>query len=418
MMRSSFAALALVLLLAALVPARAQELVLDRVVLLSRHGVRSPTEPLAELDEHVATPWARWPVAPGDLTPHGAELMRLMGAFYRTLYAGRGLLPADGCPAPGAVDAWADVDQRTRLTAQALLDGLSPQCGLKERHQADLTKTDPLFHPVKAGLCPIDEALARTAILQRVGGNLQAVLDSHAVPFAKLQEVLCPSQLAGSGASCGLRAHASAIELHDGRVGIEGPVRIASTVTEIFQLEAAEGMPHGQVAWGRLRDDEALRDLMVLHTLDFDLTQRTPYVARRSGSALLAAIVRRLDGRDASKLALFVGHDTNLANVAALLGAHWLVPGFQADDPSPGGALAFEVLRDPASGARYVRLTYYAQSLEQMRRSARLDAADPPKSFEIGLPGCQGAERAGACSLDRFKAIAGTALDTACVIAR
>ena len=415
MMRPSLGVLALVFLLTAVsVPVRAQELRLVRVVLLSRHGVRSPTETLAELDKHVATPWGRWPVAPGELTPHGGELMRLMGGYYRTLYA----LPADDCPAPGAVDAWADVDQRTRLTAQALLDGIAPGCGLKERHQADVSRADPLFHSAKAGLCPIDEALARQAILQRVGGNLQTVLDSHAQPFAKLQEVLCPSRLAGSGAGCGLRAHASAIELHDGRVAIEGPVRIASTMTEIFQLEAAEGMPREQVAWGRLRDDEALRDLMVLHTLDFDLTQRTRYIARRSGSALLAAIMRDLESRDAPKFTLFVGHDTNLANLAALLGVHWLISGFQPDDPSPGSALAFEGLRDPKSGARYVRLTYRAQTLEQMRQGTRLDAAHPPGRAAISLPGCQGAERDGACSLTRFKAIVEASLDQACTIAK
>ena len=65
---------------------------MERAILLSRHGVRSPIKTNEEMDRHVATPWPVWPVPPGFLTPHGAELMRLMGRYYRVLYGGRGLM--------------------------------------------------------------------------------------------------------------------------------------------------------------------------------------------------------------------------------------------------------------------------------------------------------------------------------------
>jgi len=37
---------------------------MQRAVLLSRHGVRSPEKPNSELDQYVATPWPAWPVPP------------------------------------------------------------------------------------------------------------------------------------------------------------------------------------------------------------------------------------------------------------------------------------------------------------------------------------------------------------------
>ncbi|HYR66322.1 MAG TPA: histidine-type phosphatase, partial [Reyranella sp.] len=101
---------------------------LERAVLLSRHGVRAPTESNEELDQHAVTPWPAWPVAPGFLTPRGAELMRLMGAYYRVLYGGRGLVQADDCPPAGTVAAWSDVDQRTRVSGASLLAGIYPRC--------------------------------------------------------------------------------------------------------------------------------------------------------------------------------------------------------------------------------------------------------------------------------------------------
>jgi 4-phytase/acid phosphatase len=400
--------------LAWVTPSVAQDLQLERVVLLSRHGVRAPTQPIAELDRHVATPWPRWPVAPAELTPRGAELMKLMGGFYRGLYAGRGLLPADRCPAEGAVVAWADVSQRTRLTAQALLEGLYPHCSLAPRHQADIARPDPLFHPPRnASGCSFDQAEAKASIEQRMG-DFPTILQAYAAPLATVQATLCPPSLSADPA-CGLGAASPAIAASaDGGLAMRGPIGIGSTAVEIFQLEAAEGLPREQVAWGRLKDD-ALTGLMSIHVLQFDLMQRTRYVARRQGSRLLAAILDTLqDGTQPTRLALLVGHDTNLANVAGLLEIGWAIPGMHADDPSPGGALAFELMRDPKSGMRWVGVTYYAQTLEQMRGAVRLDLDRPAGRSTVELPACKAEANGALCPVTRFVEIARTAIDPAC----
>ena len=409
-------------------PVVAQDLQLERVVLLSRHGVRTPTKPLEELDRHVSTPWARWPdgLLPGDLTPRGAELMALMGGFYRVHYVGRGLLPAgERCPASGAVAAWADVTPRTRATAQALLDGLYPRCGLEEQHQADTAQDDPLFHPPRAsGACTFDQAAGRAAITRRMG-DFASILRDYAAPLATAQATLCPSE-PPPGKECGLNAEPSEIAPgKDGGLEMKGPVGIGSTAAEIFQLEAAQGMPRGQVAWGRLKDDAALTDLMSIHVLQFDLMQRTRYVAQRQGSRLLATIVATLqDGRafpgaaggaQPPRLAMLVGHDTNIANVAGLLEIGWAIPGMQPDDPSPGGALAFELLRDPQSGRHWVGVTYYAQTLEQMRDAVRLDVERPAGRSIVQPPGCKAQANGALCPLSRVLELAKAAIDPACV---
>ena len=146
---------------------------MERAVLLSLYGVRAPETPNAELDRHAATPWPAWPVEPGFLTPRGAELMKLMGGFYRVLYGGRGLVQADDCPPVGSVSAWTDADQRSRLSGAALLAGMYPRCsrdvGLHHLSQAP----DPLFHPSPTARCPMDAASNRQAVLNRIGGELQ-----------------------------------------------------------------------------------------------------------------------------------------------------------------------------------------------------------------------------------------------------
>ena len=52
---------------------------LQMVVILSRHGVRSPLSAGADLDKFSAAPWPKWEVAPGILTAHGYELMKIFG---------------------------------------------------------------------------------------------------------------------------------------------------------------------------------------------------------------------------------------------------------------------------------------------------------------------------------------------------
>jgi 4-phytase / acid phosphatase len=400
---------------------------MERAILLSRHGVRSPLKSNEEMDRHAATPWPAWPVAPGFLTPRGAELMRLMGRYYRVLYGGRGLMEASICPPPNTVAAWTDIDQRTRLTGAALLNGMYPGCANPLlRNQDDATVPDPLFHPQPTASCPMDAAANRAAVLARIGGNFDSVLREYAPQLDKMQAVLCPPGQASSGRNCGLRSEQPAVTAgSDGQMRISGPIGIGSSAAETFLMESAEGMPSSQVAWGRLSGDAELQDLLKIHRLKFDLAQKTLPIARQHGSNLMAQIVQTLqDGHkfpglralaEPVRLGLLVGHDTNIASVSRLLNIGWQIPGFQPNEASPGGALAFELLRETRTGRRYVRLAYYAQTLEQMRKSSVLDFERPPGMVAVDLPACARDAHEKACPLERFVAIANEAIDPACV---
>src|SRR5436309_2565545 len=170
---------ALVVVLGAVAPQPSgAKLLLEKVVLLSRHGVRAPTMSNDKLAEFTTRPWPTWPVPPGNLTPRGKHLATLMGAYYGALFRARGLLTADRCPSSDEIHLQADLDQRTILTGEALLDGLFPGCGLKPVSYSE-GKIDPLFHPVEAGICSINPELAQNAVLGRIGGDFEAILDAY-----------------------------------------------------------------------------------------------------------------------------------------------------------------------------------------------------------------------------------------------
>lgn len=410
------------------------ELVLEKVVLISRHGVRSPTETHPPLAEIASRAWPTWPVPPGHLTPRGEQLASRMGEYYRAHYAARGLIPAQGCPAPNQIYLWADVDQRTRQTGEGLLNGFAPGCNISAQHAAT-DKADPVFHPVRAGVCTVDKERGRAAVLARVGGDLDSVVKAHRGALRRLQSVTgcCAPKLcqANNTGRCTLLNMPSGIAVRDKDNGVQlaGPIPIGSTASEVFLLEYADGLPLRQVAWGRVSSPAALNPLLRLHRVQFDLIERTPYLAARQSSALLHQIVealRPVAERAAgaspavpaeSKLVVFVGHDTNLANIGGMLGLHWNLKTYVPDETPPAGALAFELLRDTDSGRYFVRTTYFSQTLDQMRRLTRLSLRNPPEQARVALPGCSAAGHGDACPWPDFDARVKKALDPECVAA-
>ena len=105
--------------------------VLKFVVFMSRHGVRSPTGKVDQLNEYSKQPWPSWSVPPGYLTEHGARLMTLFGAYDRELLAAQGLLAPTGCADAEHIRIVADSDQRTRETGRALAAGRRQVAKLK-----------------------------------------------------------------------------------------------------------------------------------------------------------------------------------------------------------------------------------------------------------------------------------------------
>jgi hypothetical protein len=114
------------------------------VVILSRHGVRSPIATNEALKQYAAEPWPNWRVPPGELTEHGLIVTHTVEAA-----------------------------------------------------------ADPLFHPVPE-LAHSDAALAAAAVSGRIGNNPAAVESTLQHAFGTLREVLfgcAPSKLPLRGRS-------------------------------------------------------------------------------------------------------------------------------------------------------------------------------------------------------------------------
>ncbi|HAB72738.1 MAG TPA: histidine-type phosphatase, partial [Pantoea sp.] len=82
-------------------------------------------------------------------------------------------------------------------------------------------------------------------------------------------------------------------------------------------------------------------------------------------------------------------HDTNIAMVRTLMGFSWTLPGYARGNIPPGGSVVLERWRDNASGERFLRVYFQAQSLDDLRRLQPIDAAHPLLREEWRQAGCR-----------------------------
>lgn len=368
---------------------RQPELTVERVVVLMRHGVRPSTKFPATPVGTTKQPWPTWNTAAGDLTPHGADGVRRLAAYDRTLMAEQGLLPAAGCAEPGTISAWASGSSRAIKTGQAFLETLQPGCNVLLDHPADEDAEDQ-FHPTAAqSAIDGDRALAASQA-QLPAGGLDALVAGKRADFATLQRIVgAPVETA------------STLKATPGdKPDMKGGLSFASTAGQTLLLEYLEGMPMRDVGWGRASKAD-IQGILRFHPLKFQYETRAAYVAQRYAAPIVSRMIDALSGKG-GRVTLLFGHDTNIAALGGFYDLHWTMADYPRDDIAPGGAIGFELVRDKA-GHRYVRAFQQSQSMDQLRALSPLTKAAPPSRSYLAIPGCGSAKSL--CDLATFETL-------------
>ena len=78
-----------------MMPSSQPEETLQRVVIVSRHGVRAPIVSLVERSSWASDPWPTWSEPDGNLTARGTLLAEQMGRYYRQYMNQQAAMPAE-----------------------------------------------------------------------------------------------------------------------------------------------------------------------------------------------------------------------------------------------------------------------------------------------------------------------------------
>ncbi|OQP36210.1 histidine-type phosphatase [Pantoea latae] len=362
---------------------------LEKVVELSRHGIRPPT-PGNRKDIEAATqrPWTRWTTHDGELTGHGYAAVVNKGRWEGDRYRQLGLLTA-GCPQPQDIYVRASPLQRTRATAEALVDGAFPGCGVAV-HRVE-GEDDPLFQTEAFAATNTDPARQLAAVKQ-TAGDLAARQRALQPAVNALKTAVCPP-----AADCAFFDKPWQIKQgKSGKTSVEG-LSVLANMVETLRLGWSENLPLSQLAWGNITASAQITAVLPLLTANYDLGNDVLYTAQKRGSILLNAMIQGVeqginntaDATPDTKWLLLVAHDTNIAMVRTLMNFSWTLTGYTRGNIPPGSSLVFERWRDTSSGERFLRVYFQGQSLNDLRNLQAVDQTHPLLNEEWRQSGCR-----------------------------
>ena len=403
---------------------------LKQVLIVGRHGVRSPTVASSTLDSFSARPYPAFASADGNLTPNGRINEVILGGYFRQWLLKEGLLTGNDPADAPFVYLRANWPPLQVDSAEAFRAGMLPALSLRIN---SYLPNDPLFDPVGAGVSRLDQAMAVAAVNGRLGSNPQSLASGYAAELALTRSVLfnypvgatpLPAAPAGKVDVTAL-PFAVATGTPTLPVDLGGLAKVIAAL-DPFVMEYVDGMPATDVGWGQL-NAAGISQAFRLYDLALGLEFRTPYLAGVQSSNLASHLVRSLVqsatgnpmagalGDPSTKVVVLIGSNTNLSGLAALFHLDWLLPGYQADVCAPGGAIVLE-LRQSRSTAEYiVRASYVSQTMDQLRNRTPLTLSSPPARAPVFIPGCSVHNATFDCSLSDFVSVAKRAVDSTSV---
>ena len=364
---------------------------LDRVVILSRHNIRSPLSGSGSLLGDI-TPheWFRWTSSPSELSLRGAVLETLMGQYFRLWLEQEGLFPVNYQPEEGAVRFYANAKQRTIATARYFSAGLLPVAAVPVETHVAYDTMDPVFEP---SLNYATEEYIQDAIGQiaEKGGEtgLDGILSGLNDAIALLMDTadIEQSEAYQAGKYGDLKAGETVLTLEEGKEPkMSSPIKNATSVADAMILQYYEEPDKQKAAFGHDLTDEDWRLIHSIVDTYTDMLFCSPLVSVNVAHPLLEEIRAELTAKG-RKLTFLCGHDSNVASVLAALNYRdYLLPETVEQHTPIGVKLVFERWIN-AENEAYYKVSLVYQSTSQLRSMEQLTLENPPVIYPLHFEG-------------------------------
>ncbi|MBQ3667969.1 MAG: glucose-1-phosphatase [Clostridia bacterium] len=389
--------IALLLMLTLLSPiccqaeAQISDYTLDRVVLLSRHSIRSPMSGSGSvLNEITPHEWFAWTSKPSELSLRGAILETMMGQYFRLWLENEGFFPENYQPEDGAVRFYANAKQRTQATARYFSAGLLPVAQVPVEMHAAYDTMDDTFNPV---LHFVTDEYTRDAISQiaEAGGadGLKGLHAKERDALSLLIEVtdMEKSDAYMSGKFGDLMSDEMEIVLEAGKEpAMVGALRRGTSVADALILQYYEEPDALKAAFGHALSDE---DWRLIHSIADTYSEAlfgAPILAVNLANPLLREIRSELTA-EGRRFSYLCGHDSNLCSVLASLGVEeYLLPDAVEQRTPVGSKVVFERWLDK-DGEAWYRVSLIYQNTRQLRQMEQLTLENPPSVYPLRFKG-------------------------------
>lgn len=274
--------------------------------------------------------------------PRGLDIIKAQGQWYDA----HGNLPTP-------IRVTADVVQRDQDTAAALVAGMGLPAGTVA---VDSAPYGPNF--TEASGCTEIQDMKKAQLIK-------AYMKANPWPkgyddtLAKFQKVL------GKGVAPELHAIPCVANETDG--DLDGGCSVASGFAQTLMMQWGGGV--SPIGWGRVSVPGDVQEFLTLHALQRIRARAVPGIAYVDGASITWMTAAALADTGFGGTQFFVGHDTQMWQLAATLGLDWSPPGWPNKATIAGSGLRFDVADssevgagDPLVTASYVHVDTFSDT--------------------------------------------------------
>ncbi len=358
---------------------------LEKVVVLSRHNIRSPLVGNGSaLDTLTPHKWFAWTSDPSDLSLRGAVLETEMGQYFREWLEEECFFPEDYMPSEEEVRIYANSKQRTIATAHYFKTGLLPVSNTNVEYHMDYDTMDPVFNPQLTSVTETysDEAIAQ--IKELFTDDIEALEYNYEL-LGDVIDIEESQDYKSGKFSCFLTDDTEYVLLNEAEPALKGSLKTACTLGDALVLQYYEGDEETEAFGKKLSYDDWCAIAKIKDTYQKVLFT-APMVAKNVAHPLLKEIKSELQN-DKRKFTFLCGHDSNLGSVLAALSAEDYELPLAIEKQTPiGSKLVFCQWSDD-SGEKYISIDMVYQTPEQLRGLALLDIDNPPAIMPMKIQG-------------------------------
>lgn len=366
---------------------------LDKVVVLSRHNIRSPlSDGSSVLSQVTPHQWFNWTSKPSELSLRGGVLETIMGQYFRKWLESEDFIPENYIPKDGEVRFYSNSMQRTIATAQYFSSGMLPVANVKIEHLYAPSRMDDVFNPQTVTLSDDFINKAMKDVNSMYGySSLSELCETLRPSYDVLERVLDFEKSAYAQANNFPHFKTDDTEVffkERSEPGMRGSLRIATSASDALILQYYEETDDKKAAFGHDISLEDWEKISLIKDVFVDVLYTPPVVAKELSRPLLLLISEELEVEN-RKFSFLCGHESNIASVLSALDVkEYSLPDAIEKKIPIGSKLVFEVWKDK-NGAEFVALNLVYQTIEQLRSCRMLSLEDPPAKYGVSLNGLE-----------------------------
>ncbi len=360
---------------------------LDKVVILSRHNIRSPlSEEGSFLDGVTPYTWHRWSSDTSQLSLLGGSLEVHMGQFFRKWLESEKLIDVN-YKADGNVRIYSNSKQRTIATARFFSAGLFPVSDVPVEYHMDFDLMDPVFTPQLTFTSPAYEQAVRNQINELFSDDIESLAPAYELTAEVIDFYKSEAYTSGTVAPFSTEDTEIILRLY-AEPAVSGSLRTACQISDALVLQFLEQPDDRKADFGKKLSLSQWEEISRIKDVYEDVLFTAPLVAVNVAHPLLYELLGEM--KDSTRIISFLcGHDSNVCSVLSALDVEPYSLENTIEKKTPIGCkVVFSRWKDP-SGSFFWSADMVYQSTEQLRGNTILDMDNPPQVFRLRFKGLE-----------------------------